>query len=495
MKPDTIVQIIVAGLAAVPMVLALAQWAAFSRAQRAWQEEPGLGAIWRWTTGRVLAYGALVLLSLSAFLGVAYVFWVSFFIPPWQVLWPTAAALLLTGLAGLTSAGALLLKPIRRPIPVFVAGGLNLVLLVWAGTVLMTTPRERGLPAWMLPGVRTGAGRLQKHLFLSVDGVGAVTDIQRGEIRTPRLVELGIAGEYGARFFDIRGKLDASVSFAVPRPDDFRVSSAILRQSGGRPMVFFRQPGAAATYASVVDGNGKDIWRTPYVPVASSVGDLSAGGPPEFIFAAPDRVLEARDFSGGVLWRLAHIGWAFTIAVIRPSDDVPPEILAADNDTGTLLGVDADGHLVFRRKPAMEGFFSEFSTVRWESVRSATCLLVSTNGKLLLLSPRGQRVLAELGPARYVDQVRANTVRLNEGAPPLLAVAGLLEYKGEMGAGFEAVHAELYVFDSKKNLIYDEVLPERVEALGVLPSADGKRESLLVGGENKVWEYSAPGTH
>src|SRR5579875_3294747 len=123
MKAATL-QIFVGFLAGIPILLAFGQWAAFRGAQRAWEKQSGVGTIWRSTPGRVLAFSALFVLSLLAFLVAIYVAWVSFFVPPWQVLWPTAAALLLTGAVGLVTAVALLLRPLRRPLLVFFCGGL-----------------------------------------------------------------------------------------------------------------------------------------------------------------------------------------------------------------------------------------------------------------------------------------------------------------------------------------------------------------------------------
>jgi hypothetical protein len=105
-----------------------------------------------------------------------------------------------------------------------------------------------------------------------------------------------------------------------------------------------------------------------------------------------------------------------------------------------------------------------------------------------LLAPDGTSVIAKL-PGEYVVNARAAPVRLRDSEPPLLALAGLLTYKAGRSAGFQATHGELYLYDSNGNLLYDEIFPEPVEALGVLPT-EGRREVLLVGGENKVWEYT-----
>jgi hypothetical protein len=116
---------------------------------------------------------------------------------------------------------------------------------------------------------------------------------------------------------------------------------------------------------------------------------------------------------------------------------------------------------------------------------------VSRNERFQLLSTDGQRVVALLGPAHYVYNAHAIQVRLFKDAPPVLAVVGLMQYKGGLLAGFQAVYGALFVYDSKLNLVYQEVLPEEIDALLAVPAADGKQEALLVGAEGKVWKYSA----
>jgi hypothetical protein len=163
---------------------------------------------------------------------------------------------------------------------------------------------------------------------------------------------------------------------------------------------------------------------------------------------------------------------------------------------GKLLTLSLDGAIVSKAKPAsdVEEVFSDFSVVHWPAVCQADCLLVSGNDRFVLLTSDGQRVVTALAPAIFAMNARGLAVRLYENEPPLLAVAGSLPYQGQW-VGFSAVHGELYVFDVHGKIVYYEVLPEPVKALGVSPADHGKTETLLVGGENKVWKYSAPPAH
>ncbi len=334
----------------------------------------------------------------------------------------------------------------------------------------------------MQPGVLTGSDLLQKKLLMNLSNIGFVTDIQRGELRSPGKIELGIAGEYGARFFDENGKPDASIDFAVREPNGLRVSSDIVSLPSEHGLRFFRHGYAA--YASLVDADGKEIWRTPYSPFAGTFGDLNGDGTKEFIFArTPDAVIEARNGSGAILWQTQPGHTVFKLAVISTDGGEGSKLLAAES--GRLIGFGPHGERLFERIPPTGGYFHAFSPVRWPSVCTGQCLLVSTNDKIFLLTSDGEKEVTEL-TAVYMYQAHGVAVRLYENQRPLLAVAGELPYRGNEGRFGGA----FYIFDAQGNLVYHEVLSERVEALGVLPSPDGKSETLLLGGENKVWQYT-----
>jgi len=355
--------------------------------------------------------------------------------------------------------------------------------LLVLGTSGCVQSRASEQPDWMQPGVRTGSGVLPKKLFMNLSNIGSVTDIQRGELRSPGKVELGVAGEYGARFFDEHGKPDASIDFAVREPHGLRVAADIVGLSSSHRLRFFRHGYAA--YASLVDADGKEIWRTPYSPFASTFGRLNGDGTEEFIFArTPDAVIEARNGSAAIVWQTQPGNTVFKLAVISADGGEGSKLLAVES--GRLIGFGPHGERLFERIPPTGGYFHAFSPVRWPSVCTGQCLLVSTNDKIFLLTLDGEKEVTEL-TAGYMYQAHGVAVRLYENDRPLLAVAGEMPSRGKE----ERFGGALYIFDAQGSLVYHEVLPERVEALGVLPAADGKSETLLVCGEDKVWQYTA----
>jgi hypothetical protein len=345
--------------------------------------------------------------------------------------------------------------------------------------------KARPLPAWMQPGVRVNSARLEKKPLLTFDDMGLVTDIQRGELRSPGNIELGIAGNYGAKFFDEHGKFDAVAKFAVAEPETFRVSAKILGQTPTHPLLFFRQAGTAATYDSLCDFNGKELWRTPYHSPASAIADFSDHGGPEFVFARSPGLIEATDSSGNVTWQTSIGFYVFSIASLRGTLGMQSEIVA--DSSGTLIGLGPRGELLFQRKPASPGF--GLYPITWPGICDSECLPTSANDGFLLLKTDGQSPIRDL-PGKYVFQVQGEAVRLSKEQPPFLAVVGLLFLKGKKRVGLEAVHSYLYIYDSNSRLVYDEVLAEHAESLGGMPRPDGKGEDLLVGGDNRVWAYS-----
>src|SRR5215471_16836401 len=55
--------------------------------------------------------------------------------------------------------------------------------------------------------------------------------------------------------------------------------------------------------------------------------------------------------------------------------------------------------------------------------------------------------------------------------------------------GEATFHGVLFVFDAGSRLVYCEVFPERTEAIAAIPTSGKDVDVLLVGGENKIWEY------
>ena len=144
------------------------------------------------------------------------------------------------------------------------------MLLVVSITAACITAVAQPLPDIMQPGVRVGADRFGVSLFLSLDGSGTVTDIK--ECNNLSSQQFIVAGNYGARWFDHTRTLRRSVDFAFTTPGGFTVAAKIIKASHLAKLFFFRQAAPAATYDSLVDSDGIEVWRTTYSP--SPAGSL-----------------------------------------------------------------------------------------------------------------------------------------------------------------------------------------------------------------------------
>jgi hypothetical protein len=88
-------------LAAVILVV-IAQWGTVRAARHASRKQDQVG-MRPWKNGRLLAGLVLIAVSLTSVL-LAFLAFMSSFVGPWQLLWPSAAILAVTGLVGLTAA-------------------------------------------------------------------------------------------------------------------------------------------------------------------------------------------------------------------------------------------------------------------------------------------------------------------------------------------------------------------------------------------------------
>src|SRR5579884_2366113 len=199
------------------------------------------------------------------------------------------------------------------------------------------------------PGVRAGGERIKKSVFLTLGGIGLVTDIQYGKFGSG-LTDLAVAGNYGARLFDERLGIKRTIGFEMKNPEGFPVASRIVRPTALNGLLFFRQ--SNFTYASLDDDEGKELWRTPYDPSASTFGD-SGSGSPNFFFATRDGSIEARNLLGAVLWKTAVDHNVFDLAFLAPRSADGASILA--NVAGSVVGLAADGHPVFNRRLPLSG--------------------------------------------------------------------------------------------------------------------------------------------
>jgi len=473
------------GIATVPILLTLVQWVTFRIARRA-RQEAGSGQRFAWTIGRLAAFGGLIGVGLVAFPAALYALILSFLAVPWPISWPAAAALFVTGVAGVGTALFIFSNSPARMSLIRLSGLINIAVLAWSS--LQLTLLSTGPPDWFQPGITDGAGRLEKRLLLSFRDIGNVTDIEYGDVRGTGAVELSVAGNYGARFFSKSLQPQSSVDFDVPKPYP-TYSVDIVPKSRANLLMFFRHSNWSE-YDSLFGADGRELWRTPHGCLTGAVVTLSEGASPDLLCVqdSPECCsLEARNVGNTVVWN-APVRWVFNLAFLGPS--ATPAIVidqpGTDGNSLALMGLDPRGQTVFTRQPVVSPL-GGFSAIHWPGV-CEQCLLVGGNDEFSVVTPDGTKIVKHLAPAIYVSQTQSVAVRLTANRAPMLAVIGQTEYKSFGEATF---HGVLFVFDASGRRVYSEVFPEEAQALAAMPTSGNDSDVLLVGGENKIWEYSA----
>jgi hypothetical protein len=469
------------GIAIAPPLLTIAQWATFRIVRRASQQATP-GHRFAWTVGRLTAFAAFIAVAVVTLPAAFYAFLASIVVVPWPIAWPSAAALLLTGGTGIVTALLLFSKTPPRMSLIRVSGLINVVVLLWSSTQLRLL--SGGPPDWFQPGVKYGSGRFEKRLLLNLHNIGSITDILYGNNCGAEAIELGVAGNYGARFFSHSLQLKSSVDFDVPKPYPM-YSVDIVPQSNSNPPMFYRHS-SWSDYDSLLDAQGKELWRTPYSCLAGTRVTASDESSAFLCVQSMPNccTLEARNVKGNAIWD-TRLSWVFNLAFLGPSATAP---IVIDQSGSTLMGLNLQGQSVFSRRPVVSPL-GGFSAVHWPGVCDQ-CLLVGGNGEFVVATPDGTKIVRHLTPAFYVSETRSVAVRLKGKTARMLGVLGQMEYKNFGNLTFYGV---LFVFDSSGKQVYSEVFPENAEAIAAMPVHGHDEDVLLVGGKDKVWEYSVPG--
>ncbi|HKP69995.1 MAG TPA: hypothetical protein VJV05_11975, partial [Pyrinomonadaceae bacterium] len=283
----------------------------------------------------------------------------------------------------------------------------------------------------------------------------------------------------------------------------------------------------------VFDSNGNEIWasgrdvfdlgKTPaesdkeyeelvYV-MQGAVGDLDGDGVSEYIVAKKNDGIRAFDQSGKELWFYADDFPSKPLDVFDLDGDGRNEVIivgkAVLDGKGKLIRESAkshldkayvfserrdrvydiafadtdDGRLIYELENGEELFSAEapLSYIKLspaETVTTFSTPIPDGNPEDNMASAPG--AYSSSHDSENVAFPRAKLVTLRKGEPKYLAVI----------ASFIGIpRSNFYVYDSKGNLVYHELLPEDAETIAVLP-AEGGPEAILIGGKDTIWKYS-----
>ncbi len=331
--------------------------------------------------------------------------------------------------------------------------------------------------------VVTGEGVLQSRVLLEAPEVGQVTDIALGKLDPRPGAALVVAGEQGASSYTRDGRPVSS--WAFPEEQDH---VEIVDVEGDGTCEFWER-GEFSDGPALFSHEGKLRWRAAQGSsergtADSCAGDANGDGLLEFAVGTDNRRgLRLLDRTGQVLWEepapnLMHL------EMIDVNRDGRREIMH-NGQTGGLAVRDAQGRLLRELRLGRPGSFTFaafFSVTPWPTAASPEHVLRPSANSLQLLDVSGKQVAKFAAPkVGTFCQTIGTPVRLRAGVPPYFAV---------VASFLAADRSILYVYDEKQQLVYQEVLTEKAGALAARPRPKSQIESLLVGGNGRVLEYT-----
>jgi len=336
------------------------------------------------------------------------------------------------------------------------------------------------------PKVALGKGFLTSSVFASVPRVGAVTDIAAGRLDPRPGVSFVVAGTQGAAFLQQDGTVASSLSFPSStafQPHAFYERVDIADVEGDGICEFYNRD-TWAHETVLLNHDGSRRWSYKFADAAmddACAGDVDGDGISEFVVGYNgDGGVHLVNADGTRRWRQPS-GNVWHVEIADLNGDGRAEILhtGGSSDLTVLNGNGAT--LATWSSPDSRLDLSKFSLVSWPNRGGLPHVIVPGANVLGLLDGSGKLAAVFDAPqAKDFEDISATLVLLQPKAPPYLAVLLHFELAGR---------SILYVYDPQNKLIYRELLGENAAALATLPLGKTGIEALLVGGEDKVYEY------
>ena len=323
--------------------------------------------------------------------------------------------------------------------------------------------------------ISTGGGQFTKATFLEEPLLGPVTDIQYEVLPGSGEPALFVVGEKGVVQMDHPGHVEKIIRLQTDVSD-----RVVLVNRGKEKAPSFLSRGSWAQRVVLFGPNGDVEWRygswwgiddcTPLQANGSDgrrfVVGLNGGGG---IRLLDETGREQWSMSDGNVWHVESLDFL----------GGGREQILHSNASGELVVRDSGGKVVRRFRAAIPGgYVSHFVLTRWLDSPKPDYLLVGGEARIYILGKSGERLATFEAPElnRFWDLV---------GTP--LRVGSRSYYAVLAGRRFWHRTA-LYVYQDSGQMSYAEVLAGDCQALA--PSPHNNAESLLVGCEGQVWEYT-----
>jgi len=330
------------------------------------------------------------------------------------------------------------------------------------------------------PRVVLGESLLTKEKLISDSNLGTVTHIVQANLLENEGVEIGIAGKNGAIILDSSMHLLKTVSYS-----GIRSQVQFIDLTGDGVTEFLNRGGFGWADASILNNDGETLWtyggwiRGHDLAVDDmAAGHLDGDGKLDFVVGTNGSDgIRRLDFNGNEVWTQPDINvWQVEIADID-GDGVTEIIHGSSNSP--LKVRNAEGK-VLRTVPVDS---SHFALLPWPK-RGAELAILTLSGESFVVHSFSGEVLAKFRAPQvsyWGDPPVAQWVRLEVGKEPFLAVLAASEIPSS---------PTLYIYDAAGTLVYREVLPGSAGTIKALTLSGNESESLLLGGNGIVWQYT-----
>jgi hypothetical protein len=363
-------------------------------------------------------------------------------------------------------------------------------------------------------GIQTGAGLVQRRLFLDCADIGEVTDLRRGNIAGLEGELLLIGGLLGFLAVDpesaeIRLKVEFPRTVPEPLPNTVPMTR-ILDADGNGTLEFARLAAHWVGKTSLHAADGATKWIHPegkhskLAPTNTAVGDLDGDGRPEFVmcFNATDEVHVIED--DGTIKLSGEWGRSMDSAFIDVDGNGVLDFLYVDGEA--LWARSGSGEVLRQSVPPQGGYVNALHLVQGFGEPARDWLLV---GNYVKADPEEKQhwQLVGLDAKTWGDETTWKLIELYIDAQPTLLGSGsdlryaktdVLKIQADP-AGFKSTRLRLRLLDEDRKVLYDELIPpptgDTVRSDGctlVLPTLGDQSARLLVAYGTAVHEYTPP---
>jgi hypothetical protein len=337
-------------------------------------------------------------------------------------------------------------------------------------------PKASELPAELEnPSVLIGADFVTRNTFYEDSRLREITDINIGELDPSPGLEIGIAGTRGAVLLDENHVAKAQIMFHG------LMSHVDIIDAEGDGTCEFMNRGSWGNKPSLIDHKGNILWtyggRMPGVDDMDA-GDIDGDGQLEYAvgFNGGGGV-HLLDEHGKKQWNKSDRN-VWHVEIVDTDGDGTVEIVHS-NASGLLKVRDKKGDVVSSSQPG--SYMSKFSLCRWPSNGATQYALLLGEETLWLVDFKGNTVAKLNAPGcTNLREARGTPVKIKNDQPDYFSVVVSKQIWDR---------AILYIYNGDSSLVYQEVLPAACASIATMSSDDGQTESLLVGGDGKVWQY------